>query len=97
MSLDPTLFDTTNFETANETVLSLYEKIRESHLRGEASRLRGLLPMKDADLGRAVQRELVFIRKAALESGEENVLAAVLIAIDAVKWALEAPEFRVAS
>lgn len=97
MSLDPTLFDVPQFETANEAVLFCYEKVRESTIKNEANRLRGFLPMNSAALARAVQRELVSIRDEARSHKEEHVLEAVLIAIDAVRWALAQPEYLAAS
>ena len=97
MSLDPTLFDVPQFETANEAVLFCYEKARASTIKNEANRLRGFLPMNTADLARAVQRELVSIRDAAREHKEENVLEAVHVAIDAVRWALAQPQYLAAS
>lgn len=97
MSLDPTLFNSTNLETANETVLCLYETLRASGLKTETARLRGLLPMVNAELARVVQSELVYIRNAARERKDEKVLEAVATAIAAVRLALSEPQFLQAS
>jgi len=94
MSLDPVLFDHPQFETANEAVLFCYEKMREFDMKAEMNRIRGMLPLKEPHLARAVLRELLMMRPRV----EPRVVATAMdVAIGALQHALSQPVFLAAS
>lgn len=97
MSLDPVLFDSTTYETANDVVLFCYEALRNADLKTEYNRLRGLLPVSNKDLCIEVLRELKVIRSAPEVLSNKHLLEAVSTAVDSVKCALSQREFLVAS
>jgi len=94
MSLDPVLFDIPQFETANESVLFCYEKMREFDMKSEMNRIRGMLPINKPSLARAVLRELLLMRPTI----KLRVVATYMdVAIGALQHALSQPVFLAAS
>jgi len=97
MSLDPTTFDSTTYETANEVVLFCYEALRNADLKVEYNRLRGLLPVSNRGLCVEALSELRVIRLNREVLSNKHLVEAINIAIDAVTCALSQREFLAAS
>ena len=90
MELDPTIFESPMYETANEAVLHCLSYLsRDGHAASVAS-LCGLPPVNEAVIGRIMYQRLVALRSQVSAASKRYID----IAVDALGRALEQPELR---
>lgn len=92
MCLEPTLFDSPMYETANEAVLFVQKYLEENGMCASADTLRGVVPVTDATIGRVTYGVLQSLR--ARVSGPTAQY--VSFALNALERALSAPALRAA-
>ena len=90
MDLEPTLFPSPMYETANEAVLHCLSHLQKSGHADSIADLNGLPPVNEAVVGRVVFRRLTALRPHTTATSKHYID----IALNALGRALELPEAR---
>lgn len=90
MELDPKLFASPMYETANEAVLYALDHLEKNGYAASTASLQGLAPVSEAAVGRVVHARLLALRPHVTQTSRHYID----IALNALGRALEQPELR---
>ena len=90
MDLEPTLFESPMYETANEAVLYVLSHLKQNGHAASTASLHGLAPVNEAVVGRVMYQRLVALRPGVSETSKHYID----IALDALGRALSQPDVR---